>query len=137
MIVQKKSINQLFELLNKYKISNEDFHSSRINLEKEYVWRKNSQVFTGYRSSGTIDILFKDLENMSKVLTKTMLMRNVGVSNLNYSHSNIDALVINAYLEALDNSKKLASKIKNKLQARSVEILEVSNIDGKFSRHGQ
>lgn len=122
-----RSINELFALLNEHKILKEDYHSSRINLEKEYIWRKNSQIFHGYKSSSSIDILFKDLDVMSKVLTKAMLMKNIEISNLNYSHSDIDKLTNNAYLKALDNSKVLANEIKNKLDGKSIEIVEISN----------
>lgn len=133
----KKSITELFELFNKHKILKKDYHSSRINLEKEYIWKKNSQVFHGYTSSSTINVLFKDLESMSKVLTRTMLMKNIGVSNLSYSHSRIDKLANDAYLKALNNSQILASEIKNKIKGQSIEILEISNIDGKFSQHAE
>jgi uncharacterized protein YggE len=131
----KKSIDELFTLLDEHKILKEDYHSSRINLEKEYIWRKNSQVFNGFKSSSSINILFKNLEIMSSVLTKTMTMRNVEVFNLNYSHSNIDTLTNKAYLEALDNSNNLANEFKNKLNAKSVEILEINNTSDNFSSH--
>lgn len=131
----KKSIDELFILFNEHKISKKDYHSSRINLEKEYTWKNNSQVFSGYKSSGAINILFKDLGIMSKVLTKIMTMRNVEVFNLNYSHSDIDSLANNAYLEALDNSKKLANEIKIKLRGKSIIVLEISNVNNRFSSH--
>jgi len=129
----KKRIDSLFKLLEKHKIAKKDYHSSRVNLEKKYVWRKNSNIFAGYKSSSTINILFKNLDNMSIVLTKVMLMKNIAVSNLSYSHSKIDSFANDAYLEALDNADKLVNKLKNKIKGQSVEILEISNTINGFS----
>ena len=129
----KKRIKKLFKLFEQHKILTKDYHSSRVNLTKEYTWRKNSQVFAGYKSSSTINVLFRDLENMSKTLTKTMLMKNIDISNLNYSHSNIDSLANDAYLEAMNNSNRLVNKIKDKLKGQSVEIIEISNTSNEFS----
>lgn len=129
----KNRIDKLFTLLEQHKTLKKDYHSSRVNLEKEYVWRKNSNIFAGYKSSSTVNILFRDLESMSKVLTKTMLMKNINVSNLNYSHSNIDLLANDAYLAAIKNSKTLVNKIKDNLNGQSVEILEISNSSNAFS----
>ncbi len=129
----KKRITKLFTLLEQHKILKKDYHSSRVNLAKEYIWQKNSQVFTGYKSSSTINILFRDLDNMSKVLTKTMLMKNIDVSNLSYSHSNIDSLANDAYLEAIKNSRTLVNKIKDNLNGQTVEVLEISNTSNGFS----
>lgn len=132
----KMSIDELFGLLNEHNIDKDDYHSSRIDLEKEYIWENNSQVFNGYRSSSTITILFRNLETMSVVITKIMMMKDASLSNLNYSHSEIDSYANNAYLQALDNSKTLANEIKDKVGGKSVEVLQISNIREDFSVRG-
>ena len=128
----KNNIDELFSLLSEYKVDKDDYHSSRINLEKEYIWKKDSQVFNGYKSSSTINILFKNLEIMSAVITKIMTMKNAEVYNLSYSHSKIESFANNAYLKALDNSKTLADEIKNKLTGKSVEVSKISNVSDRF-----
>lgn len=131
----KMSIDELFALLNEHKVNRDDYHSSRIRLEKEYIWKSNSQVFNGYKSSSTINILFRDLETMSVVITKIMTMKNASLFNLNYSHSEIDSFANKAYLEAFDNSRTLANEIKDKLGGKSVEVSQISNIREDFSIH--
>jgi len=131
----KKSIDELFALLNEHKIEKDDYHSSRINLEKKYIWKKNSQVFHGYKSSSTINILFSNLEIMSVVITKIMTMGNASLYNLNYSHSEIESFANKAYLEALDNTKTLANEIKSKLGGKSVEVSQISNIRERSGIH--
>ncbi len=126
------SVDELFALLNEHKVKKDDFHSSRINLEKKYIWKNNSQIFNGYKSSSTINILFRDLETMNIIITKIMTMKNASLYNLNYSHSKIDSFTNKAYLKALDNSKTLALEIKTNVGGKSVEVLQISNIRENF-----
>lgn len=123
----KISIDELFTLLDEQNVKKDDYHSSTIYLSKEYIWRNNSQVFNGYKSSSTVNILFRNLETMSVVITKIMTMENASISNLSYSHSEMDTYANKAYLEALDNAKILADEIKEKLGGRAIEVLRVSN----------
>jgi uncharacterized protein YggE len=132
----KTSIADLFALLDEHKINRDDYHSSSINLEKEYIWQNNSQVFNGYRSSSTVNIVFRNLETLSVVITKIMTMKDASLNNLNYSHSELDAFANKAYLKAFDNSKMLADEIKNKLGGKSVEVSQISNMREDFSVHG-
>jgi uncharacterized protein YggE len=131
----KMSIDKLFALLNEHHINRDDYHSSRIDLEKEYIWQNNSQVFNGYRSSSTINIVFRNLETLSVVITKIMTMKDASLNNLNYSHSELDAFASKAYLKAFDDSKMLADEIKNKLGGKSVEVSQISNIGEDFGIH--
>lgn len=128
----KRGINALFQLLEQNGIKREDYHSSRIELEKEHTWRNDSYIFKGYKSSSTISILFRDLDAMAQVITGAMTMKEVELSGLDYSHSQIDALSQQAYLNALDNGRQLAEKIREKLGGTSMEIIEVNNTRSDF-----
>ncbi|MFC1588831.1 SIMPL domain-containing protein [Pseudomonadota bacterium] len=128
----KQSIASLFDLLDEHKVDKQDYHSSSINLEKEFSWKNNSRVFTGYKASSTVNVSFKDLDAMSSVLAKVMLMNSATVYGLNYSHSQLESYSNQAYLKALDNAATLAEEIKTKLSARSVEIFKISNINVGF-----
>lgn len=128
----KKSVAKLFALLDEHKVDKKDYHSSRVNLEKEYIWKNNSQVFRGYKSSSTINVVFKDLKVMGSLLAKVMLMKRAEVYGLTYSHSQLESYSNKAYLKALDNAATLADEIKIKLAAKSIEILKISNIRAGF-----
>ena len=127
-----QNIDKLFALFDEYEISKDDYHSSRVNLEKSYRWRNNSNVFDGYLSSSTVSVKFNDMDVMSKAITKILAMKNAEVFGLNYSHSKIDSIANEAYLKALGNARKLAEDIKLELKGKSISVLEVSNIDNKF-----
>lgn len=128
----KRGIDTLFQLLEQNGVEKKDYHSSRIELEKEYTWRNNSNVFNGYKSSSTISMVFRDLDAMGQVITQTMTMKDVSLYGLSYSHSKIDDLVQQAYLLALDNTNQLAEKMKEKTGGKSLEIMEIMNTTGDF-----
>lgn len=124
----KKNIADLFALLNEHDVEKKDYHSSSINLEKEFIWKNNSRVFIGYKSSSTVNVIFKDLEAMGAVIAKMMQMESAKVYGLDYSHSQLGAYSNKAHLKALDNATSLADEIKTKLGAKSVEVLKISNV---------
>lgn len=123
-----KNINFLFSVLEKNNISRDDYHSSRINLEKEHVWQNNSQIFNGYKSSSTVNILFKNLDIMSETVTALMSMEKAEISNLAYTHSDVESYTNKAYLKALDNSRVLADELRVKFNGSAVEVVQISNI---------
>jgi uncharacterized protein YggE len=131
----RKGIDSLFALLAEHQISKDDYHSSRIDLNKDYIWRKNSQVFNGYKTSSTVNILFRDLETMSPVISRIMAMTSASLFNLSYSHSELESYGNKTYMKALDNAKVLAGEISGKLGGKSVEVLQVSNIEGGLVGH--
>jgi len=128
----KRGINTLFQLLEQNGVAKKDYHSSRIELEKDYIWKHNSNVFNGYKSSSTISIVFRDLDAMSQVITKTMTMKDIELSGLSYSHSRIDDFIQQAYLLALDNTNQLAEKMKEKTGGKLLEIMEIKNTNTNF-----
>ncbi|MDH5784076.1 MAG: SIMPL domain-containing protein [Chromatiales bacterium] len=128
----KRAITNLFQLLDKHGIKKEDYHSTRINLEKEHTWRNNSHIFVGYKSSSTISMVFRDLDAMSQVITAALTMKSVELSGLNYSHSQIDEMSQQAYLNALDTSRELAEKMQEKLGGKSLVVMEVNNSGQNF-----
>ena len=123
----KEGIDALFALLDKYKVEKSDYHSSRIELEKEYIWKRDSQVFNGYKSSSQVSIVFRDLAVMEPVIAHVMQMKNADMGGLNYSHSKLDTYTREVYLKALENSKQLANDFKDEIGGASIEILRISN----------
>lgn len=128
----KRAIKDLFQLLDKNGVKKEDYHSSRIELEKEYTWRNSSNVFEGYKSSSTISIVFRDLDAMTQIVTGALTMKSVELYGLNYSHSQIDEFSQQAYLNALDNANVLAERMQAKVAGKSVQIIEISNNNNGF-----
>lgn len=123
----KKQVATITKILTESQVDSEDFHASDISLNKEYYWKNNTQVFRGYRSSVSSAVTLKDLNNLNPVLSTLMTQKDLSVSGLTYSHSQIEALANDAYIKALDNSRNLAKEFQINLGGKSSEIITISN----------
>lgn len=123
------ALDEVFSLLQENQLGKNDYHTSILTLEKEYDWKRSSRVFTGYKASTTLTVVFRDLEVMSRVMNKILQMDRAEVYGLSYSHSKYAELSQQAYLIALDNAEKLAGEIKKKQKASTIELVTISNMD--------
>ncbi len=132
----KNKVTSIFKIFDKSKIDKKDFHSSGVSLNKEYYWKKNTQVFRGYRSSVSMEVVLRDLTKLDKLLGTIMTHTNLSMSGLSYSHSKINELKNDTYIKALENAKILAEKIKNEVGGNSIKIVEINNTGAPLTTVG-
>lgn len=121
--------NELNLKLQSYEISQDDILTTSVNMSKSYTWRNNSNVFEGYRSSTNVFVTVKNLDNLDEIYTELLDNRNLSLSGLNYSHSNLDDLKNQAYVDALKKSEILTDKLLKELPENKKEILKIGNIE--------
>ena len=121
--------NELRNKLLSFGISKDDILTTSVNMEKSYVWRNNSSVFEGYRSSTSIFITVRDIDKLDEIYTELLENRNLDLGGLGYSHSKIDSLTNEAYVNALEKSEVLAEKLLQKLPESKKEVLKIGNIE--------
>ena len=124
----KSEATLVYKVLGKLQIDKKDYHSSRVNLNKSYHWENGKKIFKGYRASMTISIIIRDLDKLDDALGRLMTLKNLSLSGLSYSHSNMEKLKIEAYMKALDNADNLAESIKNKIGGRSMHLMEINQL---------
>ncbi|MFV0531293.1 MAG: SIMPL domain-containing protein [Flavobacteriales bacterium] len=120
--------NELNSKLQSYGINKDDILTTSVDMNKSYTWQNNSRVFEGYRSSTTVFITVKNIEKLEEIYTELLENRNLDLGGLSYSHSKIDSLKNEAYVNALEKSRGLADKLLEKLPETKKEILKIGNI---------
>ncbi len=123
----KGQLETITTILTEAQVSKDDFHTSDIRLDKEYYWRNNTQVFRGYRSSVSSTVSLKDMKKLNAIFSGLMTQKDLSISNLSYSHSQLEDLANEAYIKALNNSRNLAKEFQTNLEAKSLEIVRISN----------
>ncbi len=123
-----KQSNDLMSKLLGYGIKKEDILTTSVDLQKSYKWMNNSQVFEGYRSSTTIHVKMRDLDKLDIVYTDLLENQNLELGGLSYSHSEMDSLKNDAYVNALKKADVLAEKFLSELPEKSKEILKIGNV---------
>jgi uncharacterized protein YggE len=123
----KESVS-LKNMLVKMGIEEKDILTTQVNLNKSHVWRKNTNVFEGYRASTTVNVMIRNLEVISEFYSALLVHENFTIGSLTYHHSEYAKLKKEAYLKALDNSNDLVSAILTKLPQSNKEIIQISNV---------
>ncbi len=121
--------NNLTESLKKHGIPEKDILTTRVDLNKDFIWRNNSNIFNGYKASTTTNVKIRDLKVLEVLYPELLNNPQLTVGGLSYQHSKIDSLNQIAYLRALENANKLADKILSKLPEKNKMITQISNIE--------
>ena len=129
--------NDLNSKLQSFGISKDDLLTTEVSLNKSYVWRNNSSVFEGYRSSATLFVTVKNIDKLDEIYTELLENRNLELGGLSYSHSGLDSLKNEAYVDALIKSGKLADKLIANLPESSKVILKIGNVEISSSLPGK
>lgn len=116
------------DLLN-FGIKKEDILTTNVNLNKDYVWINNSNIFNGYLASTTTRVKIRDLTILEEVYTNLLSNEKLTIGSLTYNHSRLDSINEVAYLNALDNANKLADKILSRLPEKNKAITQISNFE--------
>ena len=121
--------SRLNEDMINFKIMQEDILTTNVNLNKDYVWINNSNIFNGYLASTTTRVKIRDLTILDEVYTKLLSNENLTIGSLTYNHSKLDSINEVAYLIALENANKLADKILSRLPEKNKAITRISNFE--------
>ena len=121
--------NELNSMLQAFHISKDDILTTSVDMNKSYSWRNNSRVFEGYRSSTTVFVTVRNIEELDEIYSELLENRNLELGGLNYSHSRIDSLKNEAYVNALEKSGILTDKLLEKLPESKKEILKIGNVE--------
>ncbi len=121
--------NELNTRLQSFGISKEDILTTAVEMNKSYIWSNNSNIFEGYRSSTTLIVTVRTIEKLDEIYTELLENRNLDLGGLNYSHSKLDSLKNEAYVNALDKAGILADRLLEKLPESKKEILKIGNVE--------
>lgn len=121
--------NELNEKLKKYKIDKKEILTTRINLNKAYEWKNNSNVYMGYKASITTSVTIRNLQILDNLYSEFLTNTELTIGDLIYQHSKIDSLNELAYINALKNADKLSNKILSQLNVKNKEIIKISNAE--------
>ena len=124
-----KKSNELQQKLLSFGIGKDDILTTSVNMRKSYTWRNSSRVFEGYRSSTNVYVTVRDIDLLDEIYTELLENRNMDIGGLNYSHSKLDSLKNEAYVDALEKSGVLTDKLLEKLPETQKEVLKIGNIE--------
>ena len=120
--------NDLMRTLRSFGLDKDDILTTSVNLNKSYTWEKNTRVFEGYKSSTSVFVTVKNLDKLDVIYTALLSNENLDLSGLSYSHSKLDDLKNDAYVDALNKANILANRLLENLPESKKEILKIGNV---------
>lgn len=121
--------NDLASMLQSFGIGKEDILTTAVDLNRSYTYRNNTRIFEGYRSSTSIFVTIKNIDDLDVIYTELLENRNLELGGLSYSYSKIDSLKNEAYVNALEKAGILTDKLLDKLPETRKEILKIGNVE--------
>ncbi len=121
--------NELNSKLISYGINKDDILTTSVNMNKSYTWSKNTRVFQGYNSSTMIFVTIRDIDNLDEIYSELLENRNLDLGGLSYSHSKMDSLKNEAYVDAMKKANILADKLLMELPESKKEVLKIGNVE--------
>lgn len=121
--------NDLISLLMSFGVAKEDILTTSVDMNRSYTYRNNTRVFEGYRSATSVYVTIKNIDALDEIYTELLENRNLELGGLSYSHSEIDSLKNEAYVNALEKAGVLTDKLLDKLPETEKEILKIGNVE--------
>ena len=128
-LVEKSA--SLIKKLQSFGIASKDIMTTSVNMQKSYTWQNNKRVFEGYKSSTSIFVTVRDINKLEAVYSDLLENKNTEIGGLNYTHSKIDSLKNEAYLNALSKANDIVDKLLTRLPEKNKEIIRILN--GEYS----
>ena len=120
--------NALMKTLQSFGIDKDDILTTSVTLNKSYTWTNNTKVFEGYKSATSVYVTVKDLDKLDAIYTQLLGNENLDLGGLNFTHSKMDNLKNDAYVDALKKADQLADRLLENLSESKKEVLKIGNV---------
>ena len=119
------AVDNLINILNDFGIEKQSVEISPVSLGKNYEYKQGERVQNGYFTNVSVSILLKDLSKYYELIDKVSLNDEFEITNSNYSVSEYETHVKNAYEKALTAAKEKAAFMAKTLGVDLGEVLEI------------
>lgn len=120
---------KLLALCKEYAVADEDVKTSYVQSGKEYEWRNDRSVFTGFRSEQSVQITFRDLNRIEEFTGEILALQVYSLGDFRYGHSRESEFKTEANLLALDDAKSAAEKMAERMNVKIGDVLFISDVD--------
>lgn len=132
----QSDINEILAVCNKYVLSPADIKVSTISTNKAYDYRNNHEVFTGFEASQILEVSLKDISAIEKFTEELLATRISRIDNIRYNHTKADSIMREVNLMALDDARKTAEKMCQKMNSSLGKINYLSNFEPSENGNG-
>lgn len=122
-------VNEIITVCRKYVSDPADIKVSTISTNKRYDYRGNREVFTGFEAAQVLAVNLKNISAIEKFTEELLATRISRIENIRYNHTKADSIMREVDLMALDDARKTADKMCNKMNVRLGKPSYLSNFE--------
>lgn len=129
---------QIIEVCKKYVVDPNDIKVSSISTDKAYDYRGNADKFIGFDATQVLDVTLKDISKIEQFTEELLATKISKIDNIRYNHTKADSIMRAVNLLALEDARKTALMMCNKMNTSLGSVLYLSNFDetsGQEQRH--
>ncbi len=123
----QNTIDEVLKVARKYAKDSYDIKTSNISANKDYEYVGQKSVFRGYQASQAMDITLKDISRFEKFTEEILATRVSQIENLTFSNSQVDSILREVDMLAIDDARNSAEKICGRTHVKLGKILRISN----------
>ncbi|WP_164974070.1 SIMPL domain-containing protein [Filimonas effusa] len=121
------AVNEILAVCKKYVQSESDIKVSAISTNKSYDYRGGRDLFNGYEASQVLDVTLKDITRMERFTEELLATKISRINNIRYNHTKSDSIMREVNLLALEDARKTAGKMCDKMDVSVGKVLYLSN----------
>lgn len=129
--VVMNSVNERMEILLKeltrVGVEEKDIKTTSYNVQPEYSYNDGKQIFEGYRATQRVEVVIRDMDNVSDVLATVNSADVDNVSQLTFFVDDEEAVKDELRKEAIENAKKNAQELAKDLGVGLSDIVGYSD----------
>jgi uncharacterized protein YggE len=126
----QEDIEAIIAVCKKYVSRPDDIRVSNISTNKDYEYRNNREIFTGYNATQVLEVTLRDITRLQAFTEELLATRISRIDNINYNHTKADSIQRAVSLLALEDAKRTAEKMCDKMQVKLGSIDYLSNFEG-------
>jgi uncharacterized protein YggE len=120
-------INAILGVCRKYVVHPSDIKVSSVSTNKAYDYQNNKSNFIGYDAMQVLDVTLKDISKIEQFTEELLATKISKITNIRYNHTKADSLLREVNLMALEDARKTAEKMCNKMNTTLGKITHLAN----------
>ncbi len=127
LATSQAAVRSVYALCARYASDSSDLGAGQIQVERQYRWIKDTEVFQGFQAIQIVNLRLKDLNGLGPLLEASASVKLARIAGINYLHGSQDSLERAAEALALANARRAAETLASGSGGTLGEILEVRN----------
>lgn len=125
----QNNVNEIMAVCKRYVVDPSDIKISSISTNKSYDYSNGKDKFVGYEAAQMLNVTLKNITKIQQFTEELLATKISKIENVRYNHTKADSIMREVNLMALEDARKTAEKMCNKMNTGVGDIIYLSNYE--------